>query len=253
MLREYAGAARETTLDGAITLDAMVLVLSDGTDYPTGATGPFVLTLEAGQVGEEKVLCTSRSGDTITVDTRGWDDTTAVAHANGVSVAHTFSATDAREANEHVNDTTGDPHPQYSAAESSGAIVGKTGDQALTTATVTTLTWDTESSDTDDYHSNVTNNDRMTVPSDGRYLLTCNLYYASNATGYRLIAFYKNGVTVMGQVQLPAVATTNTNLGYSTVVSAVEGDYFHVVGYQNSGGSLNVLTPSSFTITRLGD
>jgi hypothetical protein len=111
-LRSYSGNARITTLAGAISAAATSINVADATGYPTGTVGPFVVTLDAGLANEEKVLCVSRTGNTLTVSTggRGWDDTAAADHDNGAAVAHTFSATDAREANAHVNDTTGDPH-----------------------------------------------------------------------------------------------------------------------------------------------
>lgn len=112
-LREYSGNARTTTLAGGITDAATSIAVADGTGYPTGTTGPFVITIGAGTAAEEKVLVATRAGNTLTVSSRGWDGTTASAHDNATAVMHTFSATDAREANQHVNDTTGDPHPQY--------------------------------------------------------------------------------------------------------------------------------------------
>lgn len=114
-LRDYSGTAKPTTLNGAISAAATSITVADGTGYPTGAAGPFVVTIDAGLAAEEKVLCASRTGNTLSVTSRGWDGTTASDHNNAASVAHTYSATDAREANTHVNATTGNPHPQYGA------------------------------------------------------------------------------------------------------------------------------------------
>lgn len=99
-LREYVGTAKPTTLAGGISAAATSITLADGSGYPTGATAPFVITIDSGNAAEEKVLCASRAGNTITVSSRGWDGTTASDHDNAASVAHTFSATDAREANQ---------------------------------------------------------------------------------------------------------------------------------------------------------
>lgn len=125
MLRDYSGAAKPTTLAGAISASATSFTVADGAGYPMGVAGPFVVTLDTGLASEEKILCASRTGNTLTVESggRGWDGTTASDHDNGASVAHTFSATDAREANAHVNDTEGDPHPQYLTAAEGAAFV----------------------------------------------------------------------------------------------------------------------------------
>lgn len=114
-IREFAGGARRTALSGDITAASTNIVVSDATGYPTGATGPFVVAFELGVAAEEKVLIASRSGNTLTVAAsgRGYDGTTAATHQSGTNVDHVLTAIDLREANTHVNDTTGDPHPQY--------------------------------------------------------------------------------------------------------------------------------------------
>jgi hypothetical protein len=126
-LREYAGGAKRTTLAAAITAASTTITVTDATGYPTGATGPFAIALDVGLAGEEKVLIASRSGNTLTVASggRGYDNTSAAAHASA-TVDHVITAVDVREANGHVNDTTGDPHPQYlTATEGNAAYVAK--------------------------------------------------------------------------------------------------------------------------------
>jgi hypothetical protein len=60
-------------------------------------------------VTEEKILCASRTGNVLTVyDTglvngRGADQTTVTPHLVGAELEHIFTATDADEANDHVN------------------------------------------------------------------------------------------------------------------------------------------------------
>lgn len=125
-LREYVGGAKRTTIVGDITAASTSITLTSGTGYPTGGTGPFILCLGMGQASEEKILVTSRSGNTLTVGTRGYDDTAASAHSSGTTVDHVLGAIDIREANAHVNDTTTDVHPQYlTAAEGNAAYAVK--------------------------------------------------------------------------------------------------------------------------------
>jgi hypothetical protein len=144
VLRDYSGNAKSTTLVGTISATATSILLADAVGYPTGTTGPFVITVDAGAAAEEKVLCASRTGNTITVATggRGWDGTTASDHDNGASIRHTYSATDAREANAHVNQTTGTPHggayltpADANAAYSTAAVKAETDPEESTIST----------------------------------------------------------------------------------------------------------------------
>jgi hypothetical protein len=141
-VRSYSGNAKSTALAEAITATATTFLVEDGTGYPDGAAGPFVVTLSGATAGEEKVLCATRTGTSFTVAAggRGFDDTTASAHPNQALVQHTFSATDAREANAHANATTGDPHPQYlSGTEGDAAYVNVTGGDTITASAATVI------------------------------------------------------------------------------------------------------------------
>jgi hypothetical protein len=111
--REYAGAAPATNLAAGIDSDDLAVALDSGSGYPTGAIGPFVIVIGRGLSNEEKILCSSRSSGTITVEQRGYDDTSAAAHATGESVEHCATAVDFDEANEHITNTALDHHTQY--------------------------------------------------------------------------------------------------------------------------------------------
>lgn len=107
--RMFRGNTVPTTLLSPITNSALAFTVaaSGGSTYPDGSTGNFVVTLDYGAAsGEEKVLCSARSGDSFTVASRGYDGTAAAAHSAGAGVRHTISAVDLDEANAHVNSTT---------------------------------------------------------------------------------------------------------------------------------------------------
>ena len=111
MRRSYAGAAKAAQLtvilDG--TTAALTIECDDLSNYPNGSSGPFYIVVDRGQVTEEKILCESRTDNTITVyntglvNGRGADGTTVLSHYVGAEVEHVFTATDADEANAHVN------------------------------------------------------------------------------------------------------------------------------------------------------
>lgn len=132
--REYAGAAPATTLNGAISNSTTTITLTDGTGYPTGATGPFWIVVDPTLSTEEKIKCTSRSGNVITATGRGGangDGTSAVSHTSGAVVKHVFTKTDADEANAHYADTTLDHHTQYSLVAGTRAFTGLTAIAAI--------------------------------------------------------------------------------------------------------------------------
>lgn len=102
-LRNYSSTAAQTTLNGGVDASVTTLVVSATTGFP--AT-PFVLAIDAGAAAQELVLVTNVAGTTLTV-TRAYDSTVASAHDTGAAVIHSHAALDFREANAHVNATTG--------------------------------------------------------------------------------------------------------------------------------------------------
>ena len=74
MRRQYAGGAKATTLAstlGGSTAD-LTITGTDFSDYPDGSVGPFFIVIDRGLAAEEKILCVSRSGNTITVYDSGF-------------------------------------------------------------------------------------------------------------------------------------------------------------------------------------
>lgn len=128
--KEHRGSASPTTLGVDAVAGATVLTLVAATGWPTGAVGNFVVTIGRGTTTEERVLCSTRSGTVVTVATsgRGWDETVARDHSAGVTVEHTYSATEADEASAHT-----------SSVEAHGVttVVGLTETQTLANKTLT--------------------------------------------------------------------------------------------------------------------
>ena len=102
--REYKGAATPCTIVSTITSSSTTITISDATNWPTGS---FSLVIDPGLAGEEKVLITSRTATTLTVTTRGYDNTTASAHTTGAIIYPVPTAVDFDEANSHVNSSSG--------------------------------------------------------------------------------------------------------------------------------------------------
>lgn len=131
MRREYVGGAQSARLTsplGGTTLD-MTISCNDLTNWPTGTGGtPFYVVIDRGTTSEEKILCASRSGNTLTVyevglvNGRGADDTSITSHSSNALIEHVFTATDADEANAHINN--GHPQIFYQATAPTGPVAG---------------------------------------------------------------------------------------------------------------------------------
>lgn len=127
--------------------------------------------------------------------------------------------------------------------------------QTLSNATFTAITYDTEDYDTGAIHSVSSNTSRMTVPPGGAGLweFLVGLTFDANATGGRLVRFYKNGSALTyGQVSVP-VNSGSFGTAVNSVIHAslVDGDYIEVFGYQTSGGNLDIGTPANLQYTTL--
>ena len=100
--REYT-AGRPTTLTAAFGIGATAFTIADATNWPTSVDHDFWVTVDGGTAQEERVLCSARNGTSITVRTRGADGTSESNHSAGANIWPSWSATDADEANEHIN------------------------------------------------------------------------------------------------------------------------------------------------------
>jgi len=121
-----------------------------------------------------------------------------------------------------------------------GVRLTKSGGQSITNNTGTMVTWDTETYDTNGYHSTSTNTSRITIPAGkaGYYSITATGGFSGNVTGQRYYAFYKNGTLelIIGRA---AGYSADTVLSGTAVWNLAVGDYIELECFQNSGGALN--------------
>lgn len=103
--REFAGGVIAQTLSANISNAATSFDVADGSSFPTGGLNNFVVAIARGTFNEEKILITSRSGNTFTVANRGYDGTTAVAHTIGDLVDHILDSNTVQSMNTVVFDT----------------------------------------------------------------------------------------------------------------------------------------------------
>jgi microcystin-dependent protein len=214
--REYM-AGKPTTLSADFSIGgASFTVAAAGNDWPDGAEGyNFWVTIDGGTPQEERVLCSSRAGTTITVAAggRGADGTTESNHSQGATVWPSWSATDADEANAHINSVS-NVHGLATAGPSStsgGAVVGTSAEQTLTNKTLTT--------------PKINGATALTASAaelnilDGATLSTAELNILDGLTASTTELNYVDGVTSAIQTQLDTIV--NTTIPNSTPVGTI--------------------------------
>jgi phosphoenolpyruvate synthase/pyruvate phosphate dikinase len=102
--REFAGAVVAQTLSANMLITSTTFSVTDGSTFPTGDLNNFVVSIGRGNPYEEKILISSRSGNTFTVSARGYDGTTAIEHTVGELVDHVLDATAVQSMNTTVYD-----------------------------------------------------------------------------------------------------------------------------------------------------
>jgi hypothetical protein len=118
-------------------------------------------------------------------------------------------------------------------------LVPNTG-QAITNATFTALVYQTETFDTDGYHSTSTNTSRITIPAGkaGYYNITAGVFWPSNSSGVRQIQLEINGATAIGRTVVVGTANGVESELFTTIYYLNVGDYVQSLVYQNSGSTL---------------
>lgn len=139
----------------------------------------------------------------------------------------------------------------------SGCHATRTTNLSTSTGTALAVVFDTGNSseefDTDSYHSLSTTPSRFIAPKAGKYLLCGLVAFANNATGERLASFGKNGTEdTSTQSKIVATAAGTTRVCATAVMQLAAADYVELFGTQTSGGNLNIVTGTSFSIVFIG-
>jgi len=121
-----------------------------------------------------------------------------------------------------------------------GVLVSNSAGQSISNNTTTTLNFDTETYDTDSFHSTSTNTSRLTVPSSGYYFVFAKVRWAGNSSGYRYILFRKNGTTSYQDILNYTPNASDFSQYFGLALPASANDYFELRVTQNSGGSLEL-------------
>jgi hypothetical protein len=130
--RKYSSRSQQTTLSAALTAAGTSATVVSGTSLLGGATissgQTFTVVIDPDTALEEIVDVTAVSTNTLTI-TRGIDGSSGVAHSAGAVVRHMAIGRDYREANTHIEASSG-------VHGLTGSVVGTTDTQTLTNKTI---------------------------------------------------------------------------------------------------------------------
>src|SRR5665213_1788405 len=101
--RYYDGGGAATSLASSMGAADTSFVLTSATGWPGSPANDFAVCIDRGTSNEEKILCSSNSGTTVTVVTRGIDGTSATTHSATAPVVLCAISTDFDEANQLTN------------------------------------------------------------------------------------------------------------------------------------------------------
>lgn len=128
------------------------------------------------------------------------------------------------------------------------ARVYKATTQSINSGAVTTLNFDTERFDTAALHDNVTNNNRLTLPATGLYIVGAfaswgaDTDYSRQAVGLRL-----NGGTVIVQTDVPN--PTGLAVACSALWKFTAADYVDAFGFQvNTSSGANTVAAELWAV-----
>lgn len=110
-------------------------------------------------------------------------------------------------------------------------------------------TFNSESWDTDSFHSTSTNTSRLTVPSGqgGKYMVYAVGGIDASGTGYRRFCFSINRTAELFNNFITPMSSQALVITFSGVLDLVANDYVEILVSQNSGGALNYLAGASYS------
>jgi hypothetical protein len=130
--RKYSSRSQQTTLSAALTSSGTTATVVSGTSLLGGVTVSageiFTVVIDPDTALEEIVDVSAVSTNTLTI-VRGRDGSSGVAHSAGAAVRHMAIGRDYREANTHIEASSG-------VHGVTGSVVGTTDTQTLTGKTI---------------------------------------------------------------------------------------------------------------------
>lgn len=127
--------------------------------------------------------------------------------------------------------------------------------QGLSTGVATILGFNSEYSDLQGWHDNVTANGRITVGANGVYQASCSLKYSAaggSGTYWDTVELLRNGTEVSQDRRRQEVDAYDKMFAVTfPMFEASAGNYFNIRVEQNSGGLRTVYAGATFSLLRV--
>lgn len=250
--------AKQTFTTGQVLTAAQMTSLQQtamGGGAATAKTTSYVLTAaDAGTVvqmnaaGATTITVNTAlfaAGDTVQIQNIGAGVCTITAGTATVTTAGSLALSQWEGGNLYFTSTSAsiffDVVQSGGAAAFSGCVLTNAASQSISSSSITVVTFDTESLDTDGFHSTVTNTGRITIPSGkaGKYLFTAMGQFVNNGTGSRALYLYVNGTAKTSTSGITAGGLP-TSMTAAFILDLAVADYVDVRVWQSSGGALNL-------------
>lgn len=140
-------------------------------------------------------------------------------------------------------------HAHAMAAESTQDVscrVTHDASQSISNNSTTKLAFNTEIFDTDSFHDNTTNNSRLTIPEDGKYLVGIN-FMIGGTSGHVNVGILLNNDKNIGLAAIPNVSGASIAPTMSIIADLDADDYVEAAVYQDSGSAASVSSTANYT------
>jgi hypothetical protein len=234
--RNYSSRSQQTTLTSAVTAGASTIVVQSGTallggqSIPAGTT--FTVVVDPDTALEEILDATAVSTNTFTV-TRAIDGSSAQAHSAGAVVRHMAIGRDYREANAHVEASTG-----VHGISNSSSVVGTIDTQTLTNKTLTAPT--------------ITNPSISGAGVDASIVFEGATADAYETTLTVVDPTQDNTITMPNTTGTVVIATATQTLTNKTLTSPTISGSPVITGLSSAGMSASSATPKDYVDSILG-
>ena len=234
--RNYSSRSQQTTLTSAVTAGASTMVVQSGTallggqSIPAGTT--FTIVVDPDTALEEIVDATAVSTNTFTI-TRGVDGSSGQAHSAGAVVRHMAIGRDYREANTHIEASTG-----VHGISNSSSVVGTIDTQTLTNKTLTSPT--------------ITNPTISGTNVDASIVFEGSTSDAYETTLTVVDPTQDNTITLPNTTGTVVIATATQTLTNKTLTSPTISGSPVITGLSSVGMSTSSATPKDYVDSILG-
>jgi hypothetical protein len=221
----FASAAARTTALASVLAEGMVTYLKD-TDVVEIYTGAAWVSLDDPNAIQNSIV--DAKGDIITATADNTPARLAVG-TNGQTL---------------VADSTASTGLKWATLSSTaqGVWVNNAAAISIPSATFTTITADTETYDTDAFHSTTTNTGRLTVPTGlgGKYIASFNLYCTGAAATIWYGIWQVNGTNYNRVLMKSPGGSESQTLAITQHFNLAAGDYVTIQAYQASGSTYTI-------------